>query len=231
MAHYVQRVNQMENEGEATRLELYDLKALLAGALERIEHLEAENARWTAQDFDTALDAVVTEGVESFNLVSGDSTPRNRSGALDQLGRELEAPGQPGLARPQGWDSALGPQMSSSFIFGDQELVQTAARTPWSAAGYSPPGLGPQDSGRDFSSRVPPTVANLRQQVDSALVHQLVPRETRQSTPPQSGSLLGHFQCGAGHHGAPPAPQGLPCAFMPAGYVPPVDLRGPHGSQ
>ena len=179
LSHYVRRVDRVENELEATRMELHDVKEMLSSALERIEYMETENASWgtNKQDFDTALDAVVTqgEGAQTFEMASGGTTPRSEleHGALDQLGRDLDPLGQPSPGRPQGWGSAPGPSASSSFTFGDQQdLALTAARTPWSSAGTSPPSLGPQASGPDGLSRVPPAVADLRRQVDAALVQQ-----------------------------------------------------------
>ena len=55
-----------------TQDELTHVKALLQQALDWIEQLESENAqwtgeRWTPQQFDQALDAVVTEGAQAFN--------------------------------------------------------------------------------------------------------------------------------------------------------------------
>ena len=78
--HYVRRVDRVENELEATRMELHDVKEMLNSALERIEYLETENASWgtNKQDFDTALDAVVTQGdgAQTSEMASGwDDTP------------------------------------------------------------------------------------------------------------------------------------------------------------
>ena len=193
MAHYVQRVDMMESSFEATRLELHDTKVLLGNALDRIEQLEQENAKWTTNDFREALDEVVNEGTETFALNSGGTTPRTDHEVLDHPDGDLDYLAQAGPAQDhRGWDSELRPSVISSFSFADHSSAQATAQQQWSLAGGDQPGLGPTGLSLGSFSRLPPTMEDLRQQVNDAVMTQLVPTEMRHAVAPPAGSQLTH---------------------------------------
>ena len=107
------RVNSLEGAVEAARLELGDAKELLGSALDRIELLEAKNAAWdNQQGFEESLGNIMNEGVRTFDLASGGTTPRQEEARQDAV--EIGT-GRPEFPGPAGSSDRVAPPLGMAL--------------------------------------------------------------------------------------------------------------------